>query len=211
MNTILEDLDHICLEIGGSRFEMKYIGCFGATGNKKRLTTWEIGDRFVSLTERFNIFVLVEEIEKTNMKTGIELQTFKDEWNHHGMDTFSLGMDPSLRIFRDNFYELISFDKEDHHFRKPTIYNLKLSDETGEYEESKESEESEESGESEESDESEESGESEESEESKEFKEAEESEESGESEESEESTESDDSDKSEESEESKEAGESEEI
>ena len=161
-----------------------------------RLITWEIGDRFVSLTQRLLQFVLVEEIEKTNMKKPQELQTFKDEWNHHGMDTFSVGMDPRLRIFGDNFFELISFDTEDHQFRKPTIYNLKENLATGEFEEA---EESEESGESEESDESEESGES---------KEAQESEESGESEESEESeepTESDDSDKSEE------AGESEEI
>ena len=185
--------------MGGSRFEMKYIGFFGCTGNKMRLITWEIGDRFVSLTQRFLQFVLVEEIEKTNMKTEIELQTFKDEWNHHGMDTFSVGMDPRLRIFGDNFFELISFDTEEHQFRKPTIYNLKLNYATGEYEEA---EESEESGESEESDESEESEES---------KEAEESEESGESEESTESGESEDSDKSEESEESKEAKESEEI
>ena len=190
INYILEDLDHICLEIGPSRFEMKSIGCFWAAGNKKRCTTWKIGNRCVSLTETFNFGVLVEEIEKTNLKTEIELQTFKDEWNHNGMDTFSVGMNPRLRVFGDNFYEFISFDKEDHPFRKPTIYNLKLNFATGEFEEA---EESEESGESEESDESEESGESEE---------AEESTESGESE---------DSDKSEESEESKEAGESEEI
>ena len=72
MNTILDhitDLDHICLRMGGSRFEMKYIGFFGCTGNKMRLITWEIGDRFVSLTQRFLQFVLVEEIEKTNMKS----------------------------------------------------------------------------------------------------------------------------------------------
>ena len=69
MNTILEDLDHICLRVGGSSFEMKYIGSFACAGNKMRVTTWEIGDRFVSLTQRFLQFVLVEEIEKTNMKT----------------------------------------------------------------------------------------------------------------------------------------------
>ena len=177
MNTILDhitDLDHICLRMGGSRFEMKYIGCFGCTGNKMRLITWEIGDRFVSLTQRFLQFVLVEEIEKTNMKNPQELKTFKDEWNHHGMDTFSVGMDPRLRIFGDNFFELISFDTEDHQFRKPTIYNLKENLATGEFEEA---EESEESGESEESDESEESGDSNKPEESEESKEAEESEE----------------------------------
>ena len=184
---ILEDLDHICLEIGPSRFEMKSIGSFWATGNKKRITTWKLGNRCVGLTETFNFGVLVEEIEKTNLKSEEELQTFKDEWNHNGMDTFSVGM---LRVFGDNFFEFISFNEEDHPFRKPTIYNLKLNLATGEFEEA---EESEESGESEESDESEESGESEES------KEAEESEESGESEESTESGESEDSDKSEES------------
>ena len=202
MNTILEDLNHICLRVGGSSFEMKYVSSYGCTGNKLRVTTWEIGDRFVTLTQRFLQFFCISEIEKTNMKNFEELQTFKDEWNHHGMDTFSVGMDPRLRIFGDNFFELISFDTEYHQFRKPTIYNLKENLATGEFEEA---EESEESGESEESDESEESGESEES------KESEEAEESGESEESEESTEPDDSDKSEESEESKQDGESEEI
>ena len=81
MNTILDhitDLDHICLRMGGSRFEMKYIGCFGCTGNKMRLITWEIGDRFVSLTQRFLQFVLVEEIEKPTKST-----------NHYTMIPFS--------------------------------------------------------------------------------------------------------------------------
>ena len=82
------------------------------------------------------------------------------------MDTFSVGMDPRLRIFGDNFYELISFDTEDHQFRKPTIYNLKENLATGEFEEA---EESEESGESEDSDKSEESEESKEAEESEEI------------------------------------------
>ena len=115
---ILEDLDHICLEIGPSRFEMKSIGSFWATGNKKRITTWKLGNRCVSLTEKFNFGVLVEEIEKTNLKSEEELQTFKDEWNHNGMDTFSVGM---LRVFGDNFFEFISFNEEDHPFRKFTI------------------------------------------------------------------------------------------
>ena len=85
----------------------------------------------------------------------IELQTFKDEWNHHVMD-------PRLWIYGENFYELISFDEED---RQRTSYNLESEEyeEFGESEESGESDESEESEESMESDESEESGDSDES------------------------------------------------
>ena len=156
MNTILEDLDHIRLPIGGSLFEMKYI-MSSSDGNLKRVTTRSVGDRFVNLTETFqdgngNV---MEEIEETNM-SEIELQTFKDEWNYHVMD-------PRLWIYGENFYELISFDEEN---RQRTSYNL-------------ESEEYEEFGESEES------GESDESEESEEFMEFDESEESGDSDESE--------------------------
>mgnify|MGYP001233367675 CR=1 FL=1 len=155
MNTILEDLNHICLRVGGSSFEMKYVGSYGCTGNKLRVTTWEIGDRFVTLTQRFLQFFCISEIEKTNMKNFEELQTFKDEWNHHVMD-------PRLWIYGENFYELISFDEEDRH---RTSYNRESEEyeEFGESEESGESDESEESEESMESDESEESGDSDES------------------------------------------------
>ena len=145
MNTILEDLDHIRLEIGGSLLEMKSMIC-SFQGNLNRLTTRSVGDRFVNLMETFqdgngNV---MEEIEETNM-SEIELQTFKDEWNHHVMD-------PRLWIYGENFYELISFDEED---RQRTSYNL----ESEEYEEFGESEESGESDESEESEESMESDE----------------------------------------------------
>ena len=145
MNTILEDLDHIRLEIGGSLLEMKTMIC-SFQGNLNRLTTRSVGDRFVNLMETFqdgngNV---MEEIEETNM-SEIELQTFKDEWNHHVMD-------PRLWIYGENFYELISFDEED---RQRTSYNL----ESEEYEEFGESEESGESDESEESEESMESDE----------------------------------------------------
>ena len=113
---ILQDLDHhsIRIEIGGSLFEMKFIiGSFH--GNLKRVTTRSVGDRFVNLTETFqdgngNV---MEEIEETNM-SEIDLQTFKDEWNH-------LVMDPRLWIYGENIYELISFDEED---RQRTSYNL---------------------------------------------------------------------------------------
>ena len=150
MNTILEDLDHIRLPIGGSLFEMKYI-MSSSDGKLKRVTTRSAGDRFVNLTETFQVGNgnVMEEIEETNM-SEIELQTFKDEWNHHVMD-------PRLWIYGENFYELISFDEED---RQRTSYNLEFE----ESEESGESDESEESEESMEFDESEESGDSDESE-----------------------------------------------
>jgi hypothetical protein len=126
MNTIVEDLDHIRLEIGGSLLEMKSMIC-SFQGNLNRLTTRSVGDRFVNLMETFqdgngNV---IEEIEETNM-SEIELQTFKDEWNHHVMD-------PRLWIYGENFYELISFDEED---RQRTSYSL----ESEEYEEFGESE-----------------------------------------------------------------------
>ena len=96
MNTILEDLTEISsvrrglynirLVIGDSLFEIKYVGCFGATGNAQRVTIWESQDHFVHLTERFMCGTLCQVSEETNMKTEIELQNFKDEWNHRGMD-----------------------------------------------------------------------------------------------------------------------------
>ena len=81
---ILEDLDNIRIQIGGSILEMKYIF---DEGKLKRVTTRSHGDHFVKRIQTFcgmdcrdeNV---TEEKEETNMSTE-NLETFKRNFTSH--------------------------------------------------------------------------------------------------------------------------------